>query len=119
MALEVIGTGTPDGYYFPSGKDPYKPFTGFSKPKKQLDAMLKGVAPWTLHDLRRTFSTNLSKLGVLPHIKEELLNHITAKSDVEAIYDQWRFEPEKRAAIEKWEAHLAILIQEHSQHLAA
>jgi len=35
--------------------------------------------------LRRTFLTNLSRLGVLPHIKEELLNHITAKSDVEAI----------------------------------
>jgi len=109
MALEVIGTDTPDGYYFPSGKDPDKPFTGFSKPKKQLDATLKGVAPWTLHDLRRTFSTNLSKLGVLPHIKEELLNHITAKGDVEAIYDQWRFEPEKRAAIEKWEEHLTQL----------
>ena len=126
MALEVIGTETPDGYYFPSGKDPDKPFTGFSKGKRLLDQLICSVCRqngqvewptvhrWTLHDLRRTFSTNLSRIGVFPHVKEELLNHITAKGDVEAIYDQWRFEPEKRAAIEKWETHLAALVEKHT-----
>jgi integrase len=113
MALAVIGTTTPDGHYFPSGKTDGKPFSGFSKCKRQLDAMLDGVDPWTLHDLRRTFSTNLAKLGVAPHIKEALLNHISAKSEVEAIYDRYTYLPEMRDALGVWEAHLTKLLIQH------
>jgi hypothetical protein len=30
---------------------------------------------FTPHDLRRTFATRLSNLGVMPHIVEKILNH--------------------------------------------
>src|SRR3546814_3177465 len=55
------------GYLFPAGKPKREVFNGWAKQKRALDAKL-AVAPWTLHDLRRTFSTNLAKLGVYPHV---------------------------------------------------
>ena len=52
------------------------PFNGWSKSKNALD-QLSGVSNWTLHDLRRTFSTNMARLGVPPHVTEAILNHKT------------------------------------------
>ena len=118
-------------YVFPSGTK--TPFSGFAKSKAAFDKAVQQALQkqaragetaeplpnWTLHDLRRTFSTNLAKLGVAPHIKEALLNHIAAKSEVEAIYDHYAYLPEKRQAIERWEAHLTGLLHQRPQALAA
>jgi integrase len=78
------------------------PFNGFSTCKAVFDERAK-IAPWTLHDLRRTFSTGVARLGVAPHIKEMLLAHATAKDPVEAIYDLHTYESAMRQALEKWE----------------
>lgn len=110
MALGVLKPIIDGGLIFPARGSRDKPFCGFSKSKKSLDVTLDGVTPFTLHDLRRTFSTNLAKLGVPPHIKEALLNHIAAKTEVEAIYDHYTYLPEMRAAIERWEQHLTSLL---------
>jgi integrase len=111
LALGVLGPLRSNGLLFPRRGCEDKPFCGFSKSKKSFDEGLEDVAPWTLHDLRRTFSTNLAKLGVAPHIKEALLNHISAKSEVEAIYDLYTYLPEMRDAILKWEQQLAGLLK--------
>jgi integrase len=112
MALAVLADLPKEAaLYFPCSRHNGNMFSGFSKAKKLLDKLLPGLAPWTLHDLRRTFSTNLAKLGVLPHIKEMLLNHVAAKSDVEAIYDTYKYLPEMRAAMEKWENHFSTLLK--------
>jgi integrase len=119
MALDIIGTIQREGLLFPARGGHDRPFCGFSKSKETLDEGLEDVAPFTLHDLRRTFSTGLARLGVAPHIKEALLNHAAAKSEVEAIYDHYRYEPEKRDAIEKWESHVAMLLRPYPRALAA
>ena len=111
-ALAIFEEIEREGLLFPARGSEDKPFSGFSKSRKTLDAVLQGVAPFTLHDLRRTFSTGLAKLGVAPHIKEALLNHVDAKSEVEAIYDQYKYLPEMRAAMELWERHLTTLLGE-------
>lgn len=49
--------------------------------------------PWTLHDLRRTFSTGLNNMGIAPHIVELLLGH--ALPGVMAIYNRSLYLPEK------------------------
>ena len=36
---------------------------GWSNLKRTFDKSVEGVAAWTLHDLRRTFATNLAALG--------------------------------------------------------
>jgi integrase len=59
-------------------------FTGFSVPKKELDARIseararagaEPMVPWTLHDLRRSCATHMAELGVQPHIIEAVLSH--------------------------------------------
>ena len=91
------------------------PFNGHSASKAAFDKKLHGVQPWTLHDLRRTFSTGLARLRVPPHIKEMVLAHASAKDPVQAIYDRYTYEDEMREALQKWETWLQpLLLNEES-----
>lgn len=67
------------------------------------------VAPFTLHDLRRTCRTGLARLKVEPHIAERVLNH--AQERIPGTYDVHDYLEEKRAALDRWAAHLATLQQ--------
>jgi len=73
----------------------------------------KGVAlpRWTLHDLRRTARTRMSKLGVKPHIAELVLNHVGHRSGVVGIYDHHDYQPEIAEAMRTWEAHLLAIVE--------
>jgi hypothetical protein len=86
-----------------------KPFSGWSKCKTELDR-LAPIAAWTLHDLRRTFRTTLGRLKVRPDVAERLVNHISARTDMEETYDLYTYLPEMREAMEKWEAFLQTVI---------
>lgn len=99
-----------EGLLFPARGRPNKPFNGWSKTKILLDELC-GVTGWVLHDLRRTFRTNLGKLGVAPHIAERLVNHVSARTDMEEVYDLYKYMPEMRAAMGLWEAHLATILK--------
>jgi len=67
--------------------------------------------PWTLHDLRRTFSTGLNDMGIAPHIVELLLGH--ALPGVMAIYNRSLYLPEKLDALNKWYDRLELLADNH------
>ena len=106
-----------EGYLFPASREhvrgkPTTTFNAWPKSKVALDKLLDNVAPWTLHDLRRTFATNLAKLGTAPHVVEKLLNHASGTiSGVAAIYNQFQYMDEMRAAITAWDAKLASLMR--------
>jgi integrase len=68
------------------------------------------IAPWTLHDLRRTFRTNLGRLKVRPGIAERLVNHISARTEMEETYDLYTYLPEMREAMERWEAFVQTTV---------
>jgi integrase len=88
------------------------PISGWSKTKKRLDAEMHGIAPWRLHDLRRTVSTGMNEIGVLPHIVEAVLNHVSgARAGVAGTYNVAAYLPEKKAALERWATHVASLIE--------
>jgi integrase len=74
-----------------------------------IEAEGKSLAPWTLHDLRRTFRTGLGKLGVAPHIAELCINHV--KGGVEAIYDRHRYQNEMKAALALWADHVQSIVE--------
>jgi integrase len=103
-------------YLFPAARShvrdkPTTVFNGWPKAKATFDARLDRIAPWTLHDLRRTFSSNLAAIGIAPHITERLLNHVSGKiSGIAAIYNRHSYMDEMRAAIDAWEAKLASLV---------
>jgi integrase len=89
-------------------------FSGWSKSKERLDQALlakrkaadrraKPLPSWRLHDLRRTCATQMAELGVLPHVVEQALNHVSGhKAGVAGVYNRARYEPEMRAALQKW-----------------
>jgi integrase len=110
MAAAILVDAPHDGYVFLARARDDSPFNGFSKCKRAFDKTLESVAPWTLHDLRRTFSTGLARLRVAPHIKEMLLSHQSAKDPVEAIYDRYTYMDEQREALMKWEKQLQALL---------
>jgi integrase len=90
------------------------PFNGFSKGMDQFRTAC-GIDHWTLHDLRRTLATGMARLGVQPHCIEALLNHVSGTlSPVAQIYNRHSYLPEARAAIERWETHVAALVAAHN-----
>lgn len=64
---------------------------------------------WKPHDLRRTVRTGLAALKIPEHIAERVIGH--RPQGVIAVYDQHRYDPEKRAALEAWERRLRGIIE--------
>lgn len=93
------------------------PVSGFSKMKRKLDEQMVlasggPIVPFRLHDLRRVASTGMSELGVLPHIVEACINHISgaAKGGVAGVYNKAKYNPEKRVALQQWADHVAGIV---------
>ena len=101
-------------YVFPASRQrdkdtPAKMFNGWGKAKVLLDSEL-GLAPWTLHDLRRTLRTHWAELGVSREVAERYINHVSGiHSGVQAIYNRYSYLAEMRAAVDRWEVHLRRL----------
>ena len=70
---------------------------GASKRKAQFDAKLTSVAPWAIHDLRRTSRSLMSRAGIRPDIAERVLGY--AIKSVEGIYDRHSYREEKAHAL--------------------
>ncbi|MCW3838143.1 tyrosine-type recombinase/integrase [Sphingomonas canadensis] len=87
-------------------------FTAYHKGKTKLDRLIaedggEPVAPWRLHDLRRTLATGFQRLGVRFEVTEAVLNHVGAsRSGVAAIYQRHDWKPEKREALNAWNDHI-------------
>jgi integrase len=89
-------------------------FAGFSKARRDLDAAITNIRTeagrdpmphWTLHDLRRTARTLMTRAGVHPDIAERVLGHVIP--GVRGVYDRWEYIDEKRDALTK----LAALVE--------
>jgi integrase len=100
------------------------PVSGFSKAKKQLDAEMAAIAkraitPWRVHDLRRTFASNLAALGVALPVIEKILNHVSGSfGGVVSVYQKHEFAAEKAEALQRWAAHIAGLIGDKPSNVA-
>jgi integrase len=75
-----------------------------------------GIPHWTPHDLRRTAASHMTKLGVPRLHVEKVLNHSTG--DIAEVYDRHDYLREKRAALEKWGAHLQTIIEGRDENAA-
>lgn len=84
-------------------------FSGFSKLKGRLDKAT-GLAPWRFHDLRRTARTGMARLGVDRLHAERAIAHISGQSKLERTYNTHDFQPETLAALGRWQAHVAGLV---------
>jgi integrase len=85
-----------------------KLITGFSERKKKLDAD-SGVTGWTIHDLRRTSRSLMSRAGVQSDVAEMCLGHTLR--GVRGTYDRYGYLNEKAAAYELLAAEIAEIIK--------
>lgn len=104
--LQPIG-----GYYFTAPGAIGQPFTAWSKSKIALDRHCD-LDHWTLHDLRRTWSTNAARLDIPPHITERVLSHVAPEGKVAAIYNRFKYEADLRDAMERMSRFVMDLISE-------
>jgi integrase len=104
--------------------DKHRGFSGWSKSKAALDTRIlaarrmvdedaQPLPHWTVHDLRRTAATVMAdRLGVLPHVIEAILNHVSGhRAGVAGVYNRARYQTEMREALERWAEHLARILQ--------
>jgi integrase len=84
-------------------------FGSWAHAKEALDKRL-GIAPFTLHDLRRTCATGMAELSVQPHIIESVLNHVSGhKAGVAGIYNRAKYADEMRSALQRWADHVEAI----------
>ena len=109
MALDLIDTTKPysvNGLLFPNTK-------GGVMESQILSKVMERIA-WdstdrpTPHDLRRTFTTGISKLGFNRLIQDKVTNH--KDNSVGGIYDRNDYQKEKRQALEAWERHIKEIL---------
>jgi integrase len=72
---------------------------------------IEPLAPWTLHDLRRTAASGMAGLGIAPHVVEAVLNHKSGTiKGVAAVYNRYSYSSEKRAALDTWARRLDAIV---------
>jgi integrase len=101
IAVEVLPRDNEREFIFGSlrGK---APAAGFGRAKARLDAAMgEGVPPWVIHDLRRSATTIMARLGIAPHVADKVLNHTAGTiRGVAAVYNRFQYLDERRAALE-------------------
>lgn len=99
------------------------PVSGFTRAKSRLDSLMseivnKGlaepitIAPFTIHDLRRTCASGMAGLRFPPHVVEAVLNHRSGtRRGVAGVYNRYDLADEKRQALESWGRYVVGLVE--------
>jgi integrase len=84
---------------------------GWSAAKRKLDTTVQ-IAPWRVHDLRRTVATGMQKLGVVLQVVEAALGHTAgSRGGIVGIYQRYDYDSEKKQALAAWGGHVMALIE--------
>jgi integrase len=67
-----------------------------------------GLEQWQPHDLRRTASTGLSKLGCPDEIIDRIINHV--KEGSISVYNRNDYDREKKLWLSRWSKYLEKLV---------
>jgi integrase len=88
-------------------------FKSWADGKAELDKRLGDtVAPYVLHDTRRSVATGMANLGVQPHIIETILNHQGGhKRGVAGVYNRASYGREVKAALAMWADYVRALAE--------
>jgi integrase len=96
------------------GRADGKPMTGFS-PRHAAFVKACGVSGWTLHDLRRTARSLMSRAKVAGEIAERVLGH--ARRGVEGVYDRHAYDEEKADALRRLAALIETIVRPPSDNV--
>jgi integrase len=90
---------------FPGSKGG-QPIANIKKPMRRL--IQRSEVDFRFHDLRRTAASLMTGLGISRLVVGKILNHV--ERGVTAIYDRHSYDSEKRAALLKWDRHVAEIV---------
>ena len=115
MAIEIIRTQKRIGenpYVLAGRIDGY--FKGYSPCKRKFDAKVtaalgEALPRWTIHDLRRTSRSMMSRAGVRPDVAERVMGHVI--QGIEGIYDRHSYRAEKADALDKLAGLIALILE--------
>ena len=118
LAATGAGVGRDAPVFGRGGRNgsPARGFSGWSLAHARLERAA-GIAPWTLHDLRRTFSTQCNELRLAePQVIEVALNHISGRDrqGVAGIYNRSLHLPERVRLYDRWAQHVAAIVAAHA-----
>lgn len=87
--------------------------SGFGRLKDRIEtAMPENTQDWRFHDFRRTASTGMAKIGVMPHVIDAVTNHKSGVvSGVGATYNRYTYLNEKREALGQWANELTRIVK--------
>jgi hypothetical protein len=100
---------------FPQHSERLSDYPGHERDREIANALLSrgegtAVAPWRLHDLRRTVATGMQARKVPREVVEAVLNHVSAlRGTIVGVYQCYEYHDEKRAALRKWGRHIATI----------
>lgn len=99
------------------------PVSGFGRAKRQIDDAIatsranadddgSTMPPWRFHDLRRTMTTGIARLGTPPHVADRVLNHVSGTiGGVAAVYNRFQYIDERRIALDAWARHVERIVR--------
>ena len=114
LALKLIGER--QEYIFPGDTDnqPISPNSINHHVRREVSFSGKtpyyGMARWTPHDLRRTCSTGVRRLGASRDSMNLILGHVVG--GVTGVYDRYEGDEEKERWLISWSQHLEKIIEE-------
>ena len=100
-------------------------FNAWGWEKEELDKRIVGstgqaLAPWVVHDIRRSFSTHLNEHNICPpHVVEACLGHVGYQSAVAATYNRASYQSERRRAVTLWSEMLAAWVEGKTSNVVA
>jgi integrase len=117
LALSIIKEAIADAgdgaAIFPCGKGSLSPVAVARTILRANKTGRFGIpSSWSAHDLRRTTISGMARLGVAPIVLGHVANHrSTTRAGVTlAVYSQYTYDKEKRAALDLWANRLAAIV---------
>jgi integrase len=101
-AIPVLGDA---GWVFTA--DGKRPWLSFTDGKRLLDDA-SGVTGWTIHDLRRTARSLMSRAGIDANVAERCLGHVIG--GIRGVYDRHAYHEEKARAFEMLAAQIERIV---------
>jgi integrase len=108
--LPVIGR--PDGFVFTANGE--RPISALAAYKMSFDEAC-GFTGWTIHDLRRTARSLMSRAGVNEDHAERALGHVIG--GIRGVYDRHTYEAEKRRAFEALAAQIDRILNPPAENV--
>jgi integrase len=99
-------------YVFPGRGDGHS--NAHHRRKRRIDEQTQ-IAPWVVHDLRRTARSLMARAGVRSDIAERVMGHTIA--GVEGVYDRHSYHEEKADALAKLASLIALILDPPAENV--